>query len=392
MKILQVISSFPPAYSYGGALNVAYHLSKELVRIGHDVTVYTTDVYSSNSRLQYTKNPVGMEGIIIYHFRNISNILARKNLTCALPMYFSLKKNTREFDLIHLHEYRSFQAVFVHRFAKKYKIPVVIQPHGSLPRIIERKGLKQLYDKIWGNDILKNACKIIAVSQNEVEQFREAGIPDEKIAIIPNGVSIVSPMDLPPSGQFREQFDIHEKYMILFVGRIHRRKGIDFLIRAFHHFIQTWNGNDVALIIAGPDDGYRSELISLVEELDLSHKVKFVDYLSSVGTAYLDADVLVYPSIYEIFGLVPFEALLHDTPVIVTDDCGCGELIREADCGYLVRYGDVAGLSEMIGYVLKHPEENAKKVQAGKKYIRERLAWERIVSQVENVYQDAISA
>jgi len=80
------------------------------------------------------------------------------------------------------------------------------------------------------------------------------------------------------------------------------------------------------------------------------------------------------------------------TPVIVCDDCGCGEIIREADCGYLVKYGDVADLSEMIGNVLNHPEENAKKVQAGKEYIREQLAWERIVSQVENVYHDAILA
>jgi glycosyltransferase involved in cell wall biosynthesis len=81
-----------------------------------------------------------------------------------------------------------------------------------------------------------------------------------------------------------------------------------------------------------------------VEQLGLSDKVRFIGFMSPLAAAYQDADVLVYPSTYEIFGLVPFEALLCGTPVIVTDDCGCGEIIKEAGCGYLVHYGDVAGL------------------------------------------------
>jgi len=52
----------------------------------------------------------------------------------------------------------------------------------------------------------------------------------------------------------------------------------------------------------------------------------------------------------------PFEALLCGTPVIVTDDCGCGEIIKEAGCGYLVRYGDVTGLGEALGFALETPD------------------------------------
>ena len=119
MKILQVISSFPPAYSYGGPLKVAFNISKELVKNGHDVTVYTTDVYDSKSRLQYETNPEIMEGVKVYRFRNISNALSRKNFSCAPSMFFFLKNNIKDFDIIHLHEFRSFQAIFVYHYAKK---------------------------------------------------------------------------------------------------------------------------------------------------------------------------------------------------------------------------------------------------------------------------------
>jgi glycosyltransferase involved in cell wall biosynthesis len=301
-----------------------------------------------------------------------------------------LKTNISKYDVVHLHNFRSYQNNIACKYAKEFNVPYIAQPHGSLPRIVEKKGLKQLYDVVWGNDILEHASKIVAVSGNEVEQFRQAGISDEKITVIPNGVNYVSPTDLPPAGQFREQYGIQEKHIILYVGRIHKRKGIDFLIRAFSSFIQTWTGDDVTLVIVGPDDGYRSVLEGLVEQLGLSDKVRFIGFIPSLVAAYQDADVLVYPSTYEIFGLVPFEALLCGTPVIVTDDCGCGEIIKEAECGYLIHYGDVAGLSETLRSALEHPDVNRRMVEAGRRYIEEHLTWESVVKQVEAMYEGCI--
>ncbi len=388
MKILQVVSSFPPAYSYGGAVKVSYEVSKELTKRGHDVTVFTTDTLNSQSRIN--EPATHMEGIDVYRFRNFSNNLAAKNLAIAPGMALTLKKIIKEFDVVHIHEYRSFQTIAACHYAEKYNIPYVLQPHGSLPRIIEKQDLKKIYDVVWGNDILKYASKIIAVSGNEVEQFRQAGIPDEKITVIPNGVNYISPTSLPPTGQFREQYGIHEKHIILYAGRLHKIKGIDFLIHSFNSFVRSWTGDDVALVIVGPDNGYRSVLEDLVEQLDLSATVKFIGYISPLAAAYQDADILVYPSVYEIFGLVPFEALLCGTSVIVTDDCGCGEIIEEAGCGYLVHYGDVAGLGEALRSTLEQPDVNRRMVEAGRRYIEEHLAWGSVVKQVEEMYEGCV--
>ena len=83
----------------------------------------------------------------------------------------------------------------------------------------------------------------------------------------------------------------------------------------------------------------------------------------------------------------PFEALLCGTPVIVTDDCGCGELIKEAECGHLVHYGDVPGLAETLKSALEHPDINKRMVEAGRRYIEEHLTWESVVKQVEEMYE-----
>lgn len=379
MKILQVIPYFAPRW--GGDVNVCYSLSKELSKLGHDVTIITTDFEYDQG---YARS---LENVKVIPFRRVANL---GMFLYSPDMKGWLRSNIPKYDIVHLHSFRSYQNNIVSKYAKKFNVPYIVQPHGSLPRIVEKESLKQLYDVVWGNEILKSASKIVAVSGNEVGQFRQVGIPDEKITVIPNGVNYVSPTDLPPAGQFREQYSIHEKHIILYVGRLHTRKGVDFLIRAFNSFVQTWTGDDVTLVIIGPDDGYRSVLEGLVEQLGLSDKVRFIGFIPSLAAAYQDADVLVYPSTYEIFGLVPFEALLCGTPVIVTDGCGCGELVKEAECGYLVHYGDVPGLSETLRSALEHPDANRGMVEAGRRYIEERLAWESVVKQVEVMYESCV--
>ena len=121
MRILQVISSFPPAFAYGGPAIGAYNVSKELVKRGHEVTVYTTDVQDKNSRYKFEKNPIWLDGIEVYHFKNISNSLASNfHISCAPGMALELKKSAKKFDIIHCHEYRSFEATFAKHYSKKF--------------------------------------------------------------------------------------------------------------------------------------------------------------------------------------------------------------------------------------------------------------------------------
>ncbi|MDD3906992.1 MAG: glycosyltransferase family 4 protein [Bacteroidales bacterium] len=149
------------------------------------------------------------------------------------------------------------------------------------------------------------------------------------------------------------------------MGRLNQRKGIDILIRAFYQL--TFKMPNVQLRIAGSDDGYKKTLVNLCHNLQIEDKVEFLDFVKDDISEYKYSDVLVYPSMAEIFGLVPFEAILSGTPVIVTDDCGCGEIIQEIDAGCLVHYGDVMGLANQIEYIMTHLSWET----IGKKYVQE---------------------
>jgi glycosyltransferase involved in cell wall biosynthesis len=103
-----------------------------------------------------------------------------------------------------------------------------------------------------------------------------------------------------------------------------------------------------------------------------------------------DTDVLVYPSADEVFGLVPFEGLLCGAPVVVADDCGCGELIGEAGAGLLVRYGDVDGLRARIQTLLDDRVAASAMVRRGRRYVEEKLGFEVVANQHIDVYEAVI--
>ena len=197
MKILQVTHVFKPLWESGGMARVAYEISRGLVERGHELTVYTTNrsFYSTNLE---TNKQVCLEGMKIYYFENLRKYFPWKTLP-PLPYYlpFIARKEIKNFDIVHIHGYRTILSVIVHHYAKKYGIPYVLQPHGSLPRIIEKQRLKKLYDWVWGNRILRDASKLIAVSKEEAEYARLMGVGGEKISVIYNGMDIESFKNLP---------------------------------------------------------------------------------------------------------------------------------------------------------------------------------------------------
>ncbi|RJS76368.1 glycosyltransferase [Methanophagales archaeon] len=389
MKILQVTHVFKPLWESGGMARVAYEISRGLVERGHELTVYTTNrsFYSTNLE---TNKQVCLEGMKIYYFENLRKYFPWKTLP-PLPYYlpFIARKEIKNFDIVHIHGYRTILSVIVHHYAKKYGIPYVLQPHGSLPRIIEKQRLKKLYDWVWGNRILRDASKLIAVSKEEAEYARLMGVGGEKISVIYNGMDIESFKNLPEYGRFKEKYGIGGK-MILYLGRIHKSKGIDIVINAYSQLIKEIN-EDIAFVIAGSDDGYKAELEKLIKKLNLRDKIKFTGFVDEGDkiSAYVDADLFVHTVQYMGgVGLTPLEAILCGTPIIVTEECG--EVVKEANCGYLVKYGDVHDLKEKMKLLLQRPELGQQMVERGKKYILKNLAWDKVLERVLEVYLEAM--
>ncbi len=145
------------------------------------------------------------------------------------------------------------------------------------------------------------------------------------------------------------------------------------------------------MVIIGPDEGgHRKELEAEAAKLELGGSVVFPDNISDVASAYQDADLLVYPSPYEAFGLVPFEALLCDIPVIVCSGTGCGEIIEREGCGLVVPYGDEMALAEAMGKAMMSPDEMDVLAAKGHRFVANELNEEKIVRRFEETYANRI--
>jgi glycosyltransferase involved in cell wall biosynthesis len=224
-------------------------------------------------------------------------------------------------------------------------------------------------------------------------QYLAAGIKRERMRFIPNGLDVDEFVGLPTGGTFRGKIGLvePETKILLFLGRLHRIKGVRYLLEAFAHL--TGEGKRSCLIIVGPDGGEQSSLESLAVQLGIGGRTIFPGplYGREKLAALVDADVVVYAPKYEIFGLVPFEACLCGTPVVASEVGGLGEFIRESGGGYLVPFGDSQALAMEISRALEQPNEAARMVEAGQAFIRERLDWKVIVPELEAVYGEAMN-
>jgi glycosyltransferase involved in cell wall biosynthesis len=384
MKILQVISTPPNALATGGLARSVPELSRQLVKMGHSVTIATTDVLDSRNRCVTKHNPENLDGITVYRFKNISNLLAWKyKLYLSPSLLLYLRKNVKSFDVVHLQDILSSHAIATARYCTQYGVPYVLTTHGSALWFSQKKTINHMIYALLGRRILEDSTLLTAVTESELAQQKNLGVPESKIVIIPNGLDVSRFDTLPRQGNFRSKYNLGSERIVLFLGRIHKRKGIDFLVRAFG--LVAKERTDCILVIAGPDDGYRKNIENLAEAIGVADRVKFTSFVDNEREAYVDADMLVYPAIDEIFGLVPFEATMCGTPVVVTDDCGCGELVKKANCGLLVKYGDIHDLKNKISTLLDSDEKRNLSRQ-GRKYIMNNLSWEEVARRYEAAY------
>jgi glycosyltransferase involved in cell wall biosynthesis len=379
MKILEVSPFYSP--SMGGCANIVYQTCKYLHVMGHQVTLIAGD-YSMDK----TEFPDSGFNTVLIH-----SIFSKMGFYFTPGINKWIQNNIRDFDLIHLHDYRTYQNIVVHNAAMKSHRPYIISPHGTSPIIIQRHLLKIGFDFLFGNSILDSASKLIAVSDFEENHLLKRGVDPSRISLIYNGIDLRDYRSLPLKGKFRHQMGIGiDQKVILFLGRLHKLKGIRNLIYAFDFALKINNG--MILVIAGPDEGELDGLRRITCKLNLQQKVIFPGplYNGIKQTAYVDADIVVYPSSYEVFGLVPFEAILCGTPVIVTENSGMGMLIDKINAGYLVNYGNIEQLGNQIVYTLLNPDENKEKVSNGVHFITENLNWEFIIKKIESVYRIVI--
>jgi len=386
LRILHVVPYYEQAWAYGGIPRLATTMTRALARRGHRVTVCTTDVRDDRTRASATSPSA--HGVDVRMFPNISNAIAY-HLQFFTPVGLRrfLRRSAAGFDIAHIHACHNLPGVIAASELSRAGVPYVVSPNGTARPIERRTMAKQLFALTAGRSMLPGAARVIAVSQAEATHFREMGIDDSSIVHIPNPIDETEFDFADPDG-FRSRMHLGDAPVVLFLGKLTPRKGVGDLVRAFGLLSDPRS----TLVIAGNDMGAGRGVESLVGRLGLEKRVLRVGLLT--GRARLDAlaaaSVVVYPSRHEIFGLVPLEALLSGTPVIVGNDSGCGEVISATGGGCVVPPGDVPILTAAIETVLANQVEWRSRARNAATVVRQRFGSEIVCELLECLYSDII--
>jgi len=354
------------------------------------VVVYTTDASDISSNTKIKEEYRLIDGIEVFYFRSIAKLYAGIFITPS--MIQALRKNISSFNVVHLHEYRTFQNIAFY-YLNRNRVPYVLSCHGEFSYQKESLDwflLRRVFETNFGKKLVKDASTLHALSQFEATQFTDAGINRNKIKVVPNGVTPEDFLDISLTSDFREFFGINEAEVVLYLGRVHKDKGIDTLLKAFAFLSQR--RASIKLVIAGPDDGFVGTLREIVKDLNLAGKVIFTGSLNrkQVLAAYNCASVVVYASIQEGFGIVPLESGLMGKPVIVSD-APAMDFVERGKFGLTVKYGSVLQLTEALETILNNPEQSKIMGKNGKKFATENFSWNSIGKRFEDIYYDISS-
>lgn len=388
MNIAVIISYYAPAWSYGGPPRIVYEISKKLIQRGHSVTVFTTDAFERDKRIDVRFKE--MDGIEVYYLRNLSNSLAwNQKIFLPVGQKKRLKERVKQFDVGFISDLRTMQNAIAYRIFKEYKIPYIVSAYGSLPRVGSvKKYLKVFFDIIWGYDLLRSASKVFAQTEHESGEYLKLGVRKEKVEIVPLGIDFNSFQDSSsPKGLFRKRHKISEDdKVILFLGRIHELKFTPVFIEAFRKLSDKYK--DLKLIIAGRDDGYLGEVKNRLK--DKEGKYIFVGplYDKEKISAYIDADVFcLAPSHYEETSTAALEALACGTPVVITEQCEITGL-DEHGVGLTVKY-NVNELQSALEKVLYHKILGVDMSEKTKMFIKQNYDWEVVIDKVEKLLDES---
>jgi len=386
LRILHVVPYYEQAWAYGGIPRLATAMTRGLARRGHAVTVCTTDVCDATSRASGS-NP-GLTPAV-HVFPNVSNRLAYHwQLFTPIGLAAYLRAHARQLDVAHLHACRNLPVVIAARALRRAGVPYVLSPNGTAPAIERRIAIKHLFDATIGRDSVRRAARLVAATRAERDQLQRLGVPSARVAVVPNPFDESEFESAPDGMRFRRTHGLEQARIVLFLGKLTPRKGVDVLLRAFRHLAHRGD----RLVIAGNDMGSGATIAALVTALGLERCVHRVGLLR--GRDRLDAlaaaDVVVYPSRDEIFGLVAVEALLCGTPVVVCDDSGCGEIVRELGGGRLVPYGSDTALAAAIASILDERPAWDERVRDAAVQARARFRSDAIAQRLEDLYREVL--
>jgi glycosyltransferase involved in cell wall biosynthesis len=397
MKILQVISALAP--QYGGPSFACPELSKELAELGHQVSLYTTDMDGEGHLKVPTDHPVVSDGVEFHYFRGRN--LPGKYIV-SRDMWNALRDTVAQFDIAHIWSVYGYSNTVASYWCRRRNVPYVAFPHGSLDPFLRNKNRprKWIYTKLFSERDYRESSAVMFTTQEEERLAADwSGLatkesPDSPLRIIAYtgiGSEWLQQPDRVAGRRLREKFPkLNGRRLVVYLGRINFKKGLDILARAFSKVAR--NRDDLHLVIAGPDTGgYEATVRNLLAEGGALDKTTFTGMLTGQERVAVvqEAEVFALPSYTENFGQVVFEAMASGVPVVISDRVNVWHEVLNAGAGKVVPC-DADATAKAIGEILDDPATGRQMGASGRQWVVENLPWSIVTARIADAYAEVI--
>ena len=348
LRILHVTPIYEPAWNAGGIVRSTSVLCRSLGRLGHDVQVVTTDSDGSGHLDVDRSGPVAVGDVRVHYIHTQMPGLFRY----ASGMKACLDALAGRVDVVHITSFWNHPGIVAARVCRQLRIPYVVSTRGTfLPDAMGHGRVRKwAYLKLFDEKVLENAAAFHYTSGLERDR---TWVPAHRRPsfVIPNGLDLSRFGQVPPADLARRGLGLGldpGDAVVGFLGRIHRIKGLDVFLRAFARACAGIP--NMRFLIAGPDDGYQSTLQRLAGDMGLGDRVVFMGPLH--GARKIDflaaLDLLSLVSWSENFGNAGAEAMAAGTPVMVSENVGLSDFVRQTGAGLVVPVQEEAMASALV--------------------------------------------
>ena len=386
MRVSLIVPSFYPATVYGGPIFSTWNACKEMSKLSEvEIFVSTTNA-NGISKLQVKHNCWNKISKNFYVKYYDETIIGRFSMSFTLNIFSDIKKS----DVVHIQSLFSISTPFAFFFAQLLNKPILFSPRGALSRwALEERKLSKI---LWISICIRPFSSRLtwhASSKNEKGDIIN-NFPNATVRIIPNGVSLADYKNINIFNRsvFMNKYaaiDREPSHIIISMGRIHKVKGFDILIRSFSNIVKKYP--NAVLLIAGNDDGELNTLINITTKLNLVNKVFFIGQLSNIDKLefFANSDLFVLPSHTENFGNVYIESLAAGTPIIASKNTPW-ESVGDANCGMWVE-NTVDDVSQSILTMLLKEKELT---QINSRKFSKDFDWKNIASMFKSTFEGII--
>ena len=328
MRILNICAY---TWAIGGPARIIYDHSVVALQAGHEVSILSP---MDANEAPYTI-PEGARLIRCNRTKPISLVYRE----FSLDLFFYLLHNHQHYDIIHIHGIWHFGCLAP--FLLPIKAKKVITIHGLLDRwaIHHHKWKKDLVSFLYQKRILRKVDLIQINNEDERADLNHyLGYEHPRVVKIPNGMDLRFAENMPIKGAFRKKFNFATDIpLVLFMGRLNIKKGLDLLLPAFASFLKNNPAQEAILVLAGPDDGYQQACEQFIQAQALASRIVLVGMLTGEdkASALVDADVFVLPSYSEGFSIAVLEAMTAQVPTLVSGRVGFDEYIEKNDAAFV---------------------------------------------------------